>query len=482
MKKIKQIILYSLGIAVLSVTTGGCKKSFLEITPKGKLLLQSVNDYEKALFSLDLVNMNTDAQIVMGDDVAAVDPYFNGTTFRTQGLFKWDDVVYLPNDNPVEMQVPMQNIYLFNKVINEVMQSTDGTEESKRSIQAQARTARAWTYFMLINFFGKPYNAATAASDPGFPIIEKADVTENKFTRASVQEVYDFILKDLTTALPDLPAQLSHRMRLCKTSGEGILGKVLLFMGKPNEALPHLNNSFAALANSTVAAGLYDYNIRLGVGGSFLPIGIFGPTYPSTIQNEENLLAKQSINNWAFTNSELVLSPEAASLYKASDLRLIFFTNAAYSSGNYPNGLKRRRGPISAQFGFTIPDLYLLRAETKARLNDLEGARTDLENLRKKRMPVADAPIPDAIATVKNDLIRYILEERIREFALNGYRWFDMRRLSVDPEFSNTIRNTHKLYNDQGTVTATYTLKPERLTMRFAQKIIDANPGLENNP
>lgn len=482
MKKLQSIALYSLGFAMLAAGSSSCKKSFLEITPKGKLIAKSVNDYEKSLFSLDLVNMGTDAQVAMGDDVAAIDPYFTGSPFRTQALFRWEDVVYLPADNPAEMTVPMQNIYLFNKVINEVMQATDGTDEVKRSIQAQAKTARAWTYFMLINYFGKPYNASTAASDPGFPIIDKADVTQTKFTRASVQQVYDLILNDLTTSIPDLPAQLTHRMRLCKAAGEGLLGKVYLFMGKPNEALPHFNNAFTALAASAIPTGLYDYNIRFGAGGSFLPIGMFGPTYPSTINNEENILAKQAGAPWIFANSELVLAPEAAALYGASDLRQNFFVNAAYPSGDYPNGMRRRRGPGNAQIGFTVPDLYLLRAETRARLNDLDGARTDLEALRAKRMPAADAPIPNATASDKNALIRFILEERIREFAVLGYRWFDMRRLSVDPEFSNTIRTTHRLYDAQGAVSGTYNLKPERLTMRFAPKIMDLNPGLDNNP
>ncbi len=150
--------------------------------------------------------------------------------------------------------------------------------------------------------------------------------------------------------------------------------------------------------------------------------------YPSTINNEENILAKQASNSWSFINSELLLTVEAAALYGASDLRMNFFVNTAYPSGNFPNGMKRRRGPGNAQIGFTVPDLYLLRAETKARLDDLAGARTDLEALRAKRMPIADAPIPDAVATNKTELIRFILEERIREFAVTGYRWFDMRR------------------------------------------------------
>lgn len=482
MKKRNYPIIYLAALVLLMPAASSCKKSFLEIIPKGKLIAKSTSDYEKSLVVLDVVNLGTDAQMVMGDEVAAVEPYFSGSVLRTQRLFRWEDAIYQQGQDPVEMAVPMQNIYLFNKVINEVMNSTGGTEADKRTLVAQAKAGRAWTYFMLINYYGKPYLASTAASDPGFPIIKEADVTRNTFTRASVQEVYDFIVDDLSTAIPDLPAQITHRMRLSKAAGEALLGKVYLFMGRAADALPRLNNAFTDMTNAAIAVGLYDYNVRFGAGGSFLPIGLFGPTYPTTVNNEENILAKQASYPWGFTNNEIVLTPATLALYGPDDARLNWFSQTAYPSGNYPNGLKRRRGPNTAQIGMTVPDLYLLRAETKARTNDLTGARADLEALRAKRMPAASAPIPDAIATDKNALIRYILEERIREFSVLGYRWFDMRRLSVDPDFSNTIGNTHTLYKTDGTIASTYTLKPERLTLRFAQKTMDLNPGMPNNP
>ena len=481
MNKSNYSIIYLAAFVLLSAVSS-CKKSFLEITPKGKLIAKTTSDYEKSLVVLDVLNLGTDAQMVMGDEVAAIEPHFSGSALRTQRLFRWEDAIYQQGQDPVEMAIPMQNVYLYNKVINEVMGSTGGTEAEKKSLLAQAKAGRAWTYFLLINYYGKPYLASTAAGDPGFPIIKEADVTKNTFTRASVKEVYDFIVDDLSTAIPDLPAQITHRMRMSKAAGEAILGKVYLFMGRSGDALPMLNNALTDMANSTIAVGLYDYNLRFGAGGSFLPIGLFGPTYPTTVNNEENILAKQVSYPWGFVNNEILLKPATLALYAGNDLRHNWFTETAYPSGTFPNGMKRRRGPNTSQIGMTVPDLYLLRAETKARANDLTGARTDLETLRGKRMPAASAPIPDAIATDKNALIRFILEERIREFSVLGYRWFDMRRLSVDPDFSNTIGNTHTLYNADGTVASTYTLKPERLTLRFAQKTIDLNPGMANNP
>lgn len=467
---------------VMPVLLASCKKSFLEVDTKGKLIAKSTNDYQLLLTNLDLITVSTDAQVPMGDEMAAVDPYFSGTDLRTQRLFEWTDVIYQPGEDAPEIQVPMRNIYLFNKVINEVMESTGGTDQEKASIQAQAMAARAWTYFLLINYYGKPYLESTASADPGFPVIKEADVTETQFTRASVKEVYDFIVNDLTTAIPNLPAQITHRLRMSKGTAEGILGKVYMFMGKFSEALPLLNASISDLASGTVPVRLYDYNVTFGAGGSFLPIGLFGPTYPTVPNNEENVFAKQFINNWSFINNELVINPQTVALYGSSDLRKKFYSKMPFPAGApYPAGMLRRIGPIAVQFGLVLPDLYLLQAECKARLNDLPGAKAAVEALREKRMPPADAPVDAAIAGDQSALVNFILEERIREFAGQGSRWFDMRRLSVDPDYSNTVGTVHNVYTG-GAVSNSFTLTPQRLVLQFPQKIMDQNPALENNP
>ena len=464
-----------------------CKKDFLEIKPKGKLIAQTVSDYNLLLSNLDFLNMGSgfsgggDAQVPMSDEVSAVDPFFSGTSLRKQRLFRRDDVIYEPNEDALEMTVPMKNIYAYNTIINEVLNATEGTDQLKLSLQAEAMAGRAWTYFLLINYYGKPYKAATSVTDPGFPIITQADVTETKFARASVKEVYDFIVNDLTAAIPNLPAQTTHRLRMSKAAAEGLLGKVYMFMGKFNEALPQLNAAITDMGSAAIPVRLYDYNVTLGPGGSFLPIGLFGPTYPTVPNNEENVYAKQFANTWNSTSSELVISPQTVALFNSTDLRLKFYKNTPYPSGTlYPYGMLRRVAPSTTQFGVIVPDLYLLRAECKARLNDLTGAKDDVEALRVKRMPSSDASVPAAIASNQLSLTKFILEERIREFAMQGFRWFDMRRLSVDPVFNTTINYIHTLYDASGS-TSTFVLKPERFVLRFTQKLIDQNPGMQNN-
>jgi hypothetical protein len=481
--KNKHTYIAAVTVLMLSAVLFSCKKSFLEVNPKGRLIANTVEDYNALLNNLNLLNMTeSTAQIIMGDDVAAIEPYYSGATLKTQRLFRWDALIYQQDEDASEILPYLSNIYIFNKLINEVPDATDGTEAQKQSVIAEARASRAWSYFMLINYFGKPYNATTSATDPGFPIVTTTDVTETNFTRASVREVYDFILSDLTAAIPNLPARTTHRLRMSRAAAEGLLGKVHVFMGNFSAALPMLNASLTDISGSAVPIGLYNYNVTFAPGGTFLPISIFGPAQPTIVNNQEVLLGKQVPNGWAsYSNAELVVAPATYSLYNAADLRLNFFSTTPYASPAYPAGLRKRSGPGIALLGVGLPDIYLLRAECKARLNDLPGAVTDLQALRSRRMPAAAAVVPANIAGQQTPLIRYIIDERRREFAVVGNRWFDMRRLSVDPIFSADTYS-HTLLSAAGTSTASYTLSPDRYVLRLPTKVLNQNPGMQDNP
>ncbi|RQO74403.1 hypothetical protein DBR43_03120 [Pedobacter sp. KBW06] len=132
----------------------------------------------------------------------------------------------------------------------------------------------------------------------------------------------------------------------------------------------------------------------------------------------------------------------------------------------------------NTQIGITMPDLYLMRAELKARTGDVSGAKIDLEKFRSKRMPATEAIVNITNPTA---MIKFIIEERIREFAVQGYRWFDMRRLSADPIFSGATYK-HEALSETGAVIATFPLTSDRLTLRFPEKVMLANPGIKNNP
>lgn len=478
--------IYILCITYLLVSLGSCKKGFLEINPKGLLIAKKTSEYDLLLNGLYLVLIEPVSTPVMGDEVAGIDELFatDMQSLAHQKAFRWEDDFYLPEDKNSEYSLLSTQTYIYNKIINEVPSSEEGTEAEKARIKAEALAGRAWVNFTLANFYGRPYNEATAATDLGTPLIKEADISQTKYTRATVKEMYDLMVSDLTQAIPDLPIA-SNRIRMSKAAGEALLGKIYMYMGKFDLALPLLEASLKDLGTATMPVGLYDFNTELAPGGSFYPSDpLSGPPRDDPYKDKEILYLKGNTDNfyWYF-RSALVLNPETMKLFSANDMRRMFMDSLVYESSKmYPSGMKRAYGRYYYNMGINVSDIHLLRAECKARLGDTGGAVTDMLAFRKNRMPEAEAIIAPGIAGDKIALTRFILEERIREFPITGERWFDMRRLSVDPVYKSTVGNRHYIYNLKGDITSSYTLKPERLTFRFPRYITDANPGMPQNP
>ena len=470
------IITYTIVFCLAGILLNSCSSDFLEVVPKGKLVAETVADYDQALYNLNLINIGTDAQFLLGDEVAAVEPYFSAATLRTQRLFRYESMIYEADENAVETQIPMENIYIFNKIINEIDDATEGTEQQKLSIKAEALAGRAWTYFQLINYYGLPYNEETSGTDLGYPIVTEADLTQTLFRRATVKEVYDFMVDDLTTALPNLPLPVESRVRMSKAGAEGLLGKIYVFMGKFDEALPLLNATLEDMQQLSVPVGLENIAEIIDNDGYY-----DSPFLPDDI---EHIYAKQSVDGWAGDfDEDIVVSPEAVALYQPEDIRLNFYVDFNSGEEPYPvEGVLRRITNFNSRIGVVVSDIYLLNAEVKCRLNDLAGAVDILETFRKSRLPEEAVAVPAAIASNQIDLLKFIFEERIREFAVLGYRWFDMRRLTVDPLIPTPASGfSHALYDEDGNVKEEFTLSQERLVLRFPQKLMDQNPGFENN-
>ncbi len=60
---------------------------------------------------------------------------------------------------------------VINTITYYIGESQGGSEADKAHIKAQAQMHRAYTYFDLVNMYAKQYDAATASTDPGVPVL-----------------------------------------------------------------------------------------------------------------------------------------------------------------------------------------------------------------------------------------------------------------------------------------------------------------------
>lgn len=496
--------------SVLGVVS--CSKDFLNNTPKGYQLAATVADYnnmleENTLSSMANYTSGSGAFMlapgpgILGDDVATLYPVFTmsapsygGTLLATQSLFQWKADVWVRETNSNELQACYNKIYISNKIINEVLQAGSGSEQQKKQYHAEGLANRAYNYFLLLNLFTQPYDAAGVEKEPGLPLLTEANAIANSFQRASLKATYDFMINDLVTAIPDLPLVQTNSNRFTRAAGEALLGKIYLFMGRAADAETQLDAAFhdlPAAFSISGTIGLIDYNTAAEnpfpvYSYVFTTPAMSGAASAQSHPYPESLLSRELLTPYIGGQmmTGLVVTPETLSLFGGTDKRLHLYSSewGAFDGqpGSIPFGLKRINvGNFGYSIGIQLPDMYLLRAEAKARNNHITDAITSLVTLRKARMPEADAT---QVPSDQNTLIRFIVDERRREFCgLGIFRWHDMRRLSKDPLFAGAVYK-HYEYDQTAGLTNTYTLSPERLTLRFPQIVIAQNPGFEQNP
>ena len=136
--------------------------------------------------------------------------------------------------NPfIRYKVPYTEIGLANDFIASMPAETAATPEGKNKL-AQARALRCFSYMALAPYFQGNY--AQHADDPCVPLlVEGADFTNNP--RASVKEVYEYVIKELTELLDDLGGlERSSKAYINENVAYGLRARAYLAMGKYAEA------------------------------------------------------------------------------------------------------------------------------------------------------------------------------------------------------------------------------------------------------
>ena len=466
---------------VVMFFSAGCD-DFLDVAPSSSVSIPTfIEDYENMLYPFYLKYNANPILAVMGDDVYWSKSFYNSWSGNEQfrRAYLWSDEIYDQTMSNTHWNQQYGMIYTFNKIVDEVRNVPNEALGNLLVIEAEARAYRALTYFNLVSVYAKPYALANE-SDPGIPVIQKNDVTETKRERTPVREVYNFIISDLDSAIKYLPPHPTKASRY-QAAGLNVIGlkaKVLYHMNEYGRALTELENFFELLATTT---SRFNYSYALFNYENVTP----SPYDPSGLPSVYNPVADVEdvmINEYMFDPTKGSLYPGGIAVLASNHLMSLFpadgdrrkelMLSKTGTDADEPDRVIKE-GHYS-NTGISIPDIYLMIAECYARSNRTTEALKYLNELRENRL--TPATYTELSSSDSQVILRWVLEERIKEFVATGHRWLDMRRLWNDPVGSALIEKTRTFDGK------TYTLTENRLTVRIPEYVMEFNPGWEQNP
>ena len=476
-------IIYSLFV-LLTMTTVGCD-NYIDITPKGAVTVDSAQQYYE-LIATPMRAYYPSSFILLSDDQWVKESEILGyESISADGInFTFNekaDRTILPDNNLYE------NIYSFILRSNLVIDNVDkgqGSQKLKTLAKAEARTFRAFDHFLAVNTFAKAYNPETAASDGGVCIMDHYDL-EATPVKSTVAEVYNFIINELEQAVPLLeekPVNIYHPNR---AFGYALLAKVYLFHRDWAKAQEAAEQSLKL--NSQLA----DYNLINDAGGT--------ARYKNFAKDgNPEVLSYHWMAGWGSGEQVCLyhygmISPELKSLFEANDLRYSLFLRDTgtsitswFDSGSgaaiWTPAITNLDRFTYMSVGLRTAEVYLIMAETLARQNNLTEAANYVSQLRDKRIKGGNGHV-DAPAT-QVEMVKMIIDERRKELLFGFNRFFDLKRLNIEPEYQKTITRVFPVQNiSEAHPQQTYTLKPDsRLyIIPFPHSARDKNPNLTLN-
>ena len=301
-------------------------------------------------------------------------------------------------------------IYYANACIEGVEMSNGISSEAKKKLIGEAKFIRAFLYFNLVNIYGP------------IPIVTSTNYNNNRLVgRPTVDSVYKQIIADLQYAQNHLPNYALSNERPDYYTATAMLAKVYLYK----------QDFISSEAEATKVINSENYNLMPDLNTVFLAtsnetIWKLIPVYPGRETWEGFYFVPSSTS----AKPRYVLTNELFNSFEIGDLRKSVWINVnAISGQQYPYPYKYKKASSSLSMpgeNYTVLRLseqYLIRAEAKARLDNISGAIADLNVIRNR------AGLPNSAALDKTTVLSAIEKERRAElFCEWGNRWFDLKR------------------------------------------------------
>ncbi len=435
------------------LTATSCEK-FLDVQPRGNAIAETTEHYNGLFNSLSLMNFvldYNDYSYWKNDEVVLTGESFDNISYSAENpqsilrAYEYMDGVYNADEQCSKIVKAYNQIYTYNIIANEV-QGCDGVQATKDYLYAEARVTRAYLYFLLAQWFGLPYNESIEDTELILPIVIEANTSVNNYNRATMREMYDFIVNEMEEACPKLENRAEHKMRVYMPTGYAMLGKVYWMMGKYDKALEKLKVAYDLLKEDDNVTLTNYMTTQAAYGYTEVPVNmqsrlnVYKFRDPQVLYNKQNTLMTYFYFQY-YGMTMYYLKQEYYDKFDEHDLR----RNRICTVDAFGGALELPFAGFPGSFvnyGVEYQEVYLQLAECYARTGQLDKAKEIIEEFRSYRMYTGYAAVPSNVVT-QNDYIRFCVDEQTREYIGTGYRWYNMRRLWNDPLFDHNYTHTY---------------------------------------
>lgn len=323
---------------------------------------------------------------------------------------------------------PWTYYYQFVNNANEILVHLDaatGTQEDKNFIKAQALFYRAFAYYNLSIFYQHNYASGidinTALLAPIY-----TEPTRDGNRRATVKEVFDFMINDIKTSVALFEGSTQDRRDKSEVNidvAKGLYARIALSMRDWNTA--------ATMAHA--ARQGYDYMLPKEVIEGFNEKRntewIWGSTMVNEqTQNTKSFLGQMDIaaGGYAALGQQKLVNRVLYAKIDANDARKGWWYAApsgVYNRYSQKKFLQKTPGSFATDVCYMrSAEMGLIEAEALAQQGKVSEGKTVLEELIKNRLATYSAP------SVRVDLLKEIWWQRRIELWGEGFRFGDIQR------------------------------------------------------
>lgn len=400
----------------------------------------------------------------------------------TQG-YSWEKMTDTEWDGPEALWSSCYHaINASNQAIEEMTKI--GRSKENDPHYAEALLTRAYSHFLLVNTFAKPYDPATASKDLGIPYVTKVEKAIGETApRGTLQETYDHIAADIEEGYPLLDDALYQvpKYHFNRKAASAFAARFYLYMGKWEKAVEYANKAIDADPSATLrdlkavtslsgASEWRDQFISKDEAANLMLVSLrslYGRTYHSSqrISTSEVLMGAvlyRSPGPWG------QLLPQYDLIWGTSGMPTKYWPK--YNEQfEITNKTAQTGQPHVTTFPFTTDETLLVRAEAEVWLKQYDAAARDLsyyfvdkggsaatvEQIVKyytdKRAEEAKAqadeknPLSPWLCLVKDisspfgieagtqeAMLQCVLHTRRIETLFSGQRWLDIRRYNIE--------------------------------------------------